>query len=87
MLATPCHGTLRNSTKTRARATCTAVSAGGAENLTSHYVMLLGLYRLFYLFNWIYRYATEDNYMQVIVWVSGAPPPPRGARVVCRARQ
>lgn len=44
---------------------------GGAESLTSHYVMLLGLYRLFYLFNWIYRYATEDNYMQTIVWVSG----------------
>lgn len=44
---------------------------GGAESLTSHYVMLLGLYRLFYLFNWIYRYATEENYMQVIVWVSG----------------
>ena len=44
---------------------------GGAENLTSHYVMLLGLYRLFYLFNWIYRYATEENYMQIIVWVSG----------------
>ena len=44
---------------------------GGAENLTSHYVMLLGLYRLFYLFNWVYRYATEENYMQVIVWVSG----------------
>ena len=44
---------------------------GGAENLTSHYVMLRGLYRLFYLFNWVYRYATEENYMQVIVWVSG----------------
>ena len=44
---------------------------GGAESLTSHYVMLLGLYRLFYLFNWIYRYTTEDNYMQIIVWVSG----------------
>jgi len=44
---------------------------GGAESLTSHYVMLLGLYRLFYLFNWIYRYATEDNYLQIIVWVSG----------------
>ena len=44
---------------------------GGAENLTSHYVMLLGLYRLFYLFNWVYRYATEENYMQPIVWVSG----------------
>jgi ER lumen protein retaining receptor len=44
---------------------------GGAENLTSHYVFLLGMYRLFYLFNWIYRYATEDSYMQPIVWVSG----------------
>jgi ER lumen protein retaining receptor len=44
---------------------------GGAESLTSHYVMCLGLYRLFYLFNWIYRYATEDNYLQIIVWVSG----------------
>jgi ER lumen protein retaining receptor len=44
---------------------------GGAESLTSHYVMLLGLYRLFYLFNWIYRYMTEDNYMQLIVWVAG----------------
>lgn len=44
---------------------------GGAESLTSHYVMLLGLYRLCYLFNWIYRYATEDNYLQIIVWVSG----------------
>ena len=30
---------------------------GGAESLTSHYVMLLGLYRLCYLFNWIYRYG------------------------------
>jgi len=44
---------------------------GGAESLTSHYVMLLGLYRMFYLFNWVYRYATEESYMQVIVWVSG----------------
>ena len=44
---------------------------GGAESLTSHYVMLLALYRLFYLFNWIYRYATEENYLQIIVWVSG----------------
>jgi len=44
---------------------------GGSENLTSHYIFLLGMYRLFYLFNWVYRYATEDNYMQPIVWVSG----------------
>jgi len=44
---------------------------GGSENLTSHYIFLLGMYRLFYLFNWVYRYATEDSYMQPIVWVSG----------------
>ena len=44
---------------------------GGSENLTSHYIFLLGMYRLFYLFNWVYRYATEENYMQPIVWVSG----------------
>lgn len=44
---------------------------GGAESLTSHYILLLGLYRLFYMLNWIYRYATEENYMQLIVWISG----------------
>ena len=44
---------------------------GGAESLTSHYILLLGMYRLFYLLNWIYRYATEENYMQLIVWISG----------------
>jgi len=32
------------------------------ENLTSHYVAMLGLYRLFYIFNWIYRYQVEDFY-------------------------
>lgn len=45
---------------------------GGAENLTSHYIALLGAYRLFYVLNWIYRYHTEPNYSQVIVWVSGS---------------
>ena len=44
---------------------------GGAESLTSHYILLLGLYRLFYMLNWIYRYMTEDDYMQPIVWISG----------------
>lgn len=44
---------------------------GGAESLTGHYILLLGLYRLFYILNWIYRYATEPHYMQLIVWVSG----------------
>lgn len=45
---------------------------GEAENLTSHYIFLLGLYRVLYLVNWIYRYMTEDGYWQAIVWVSGA---------------
>merc|ERR1712139_736906 len=44
---------------------------GGAESLTSHYILLLGLYRLFYLLNWVYRYNTEEHYMQPIVWISG----------------
>ena len=48
---------------------------GGAESLTGHYILLLGLYRLFYILNWIYRYATEPHYMQLIVW--GARPAPR----------
>ena len=29
------------------------------ENLTSHYVAALGLYRFFYILNWIYRYQVE----------------------------
>ena len=42
------------------------------ENLTSNYVFLLGLYRALYLFNWIYRAATEMYYHhQWIVWISG----------------
>jgi len=44
---------------------------GEVENMTSHYVFFLGIYRLFYLFNWIYRYMTEDDYVQLIVWFSG----------------
>jgi ER lumen protein retaining receptor len=30
------------------------------ENLTSHYVAMLGAYRLFYILNWVYRYQTEN---------------------------
>lgn len=44
---------------------------GEVENLTSHYVALLGAYRGLYLINWIYRYFTEEDYMQRIVWVAG----------------
>lgn len=36
------------------------------DALTSHYLFALGAYRVFYLFNWVYRYATEGR----ILWVS-----------------
>ena len=44
---------------------------GEVENLTSHYVAALGAYRALYLLNWIYRYLTEDDYLQRIVWFAG----------------
>lgn len=33
---------------------------GQAESLTVHYIFALGLYRAFYVLNWIYRYWAED---------------------------
>lgn len=33
---------------------------GEAENLTVHYIFALGLYRAFYVLNWIYRYWVDD---------------------------
>lgn len=33
---------------------------GEAESLTVHYIFALGLYRGFYVLNWIYRYAFDD---------------------------
>ena len=44
---------------------------GEVENLTSHYVAALGAYRGLYLINWIFRYFTEEDYMQRIVWIAG----------------
>ena len=44
---------------------------GEVENLTSHYVAALGAYRALYLINWIYRYVTEDDYLQRLVWFAG----------------
>jgi len=41
------------------------------DNLTGHYVFLLGSYRGLYILNWIYRYMTESHYRQWIVWISG----------------
>lgn len=32
------------------------------ENITSHYVAALGLYRFFYILNWIYRYKVDGFY-------------------------
>jgi len=44
---------------------------GFCENITSHYVFLLGIYRFFYLLNWVWRYFHEYHYSQIIVWVCG----------------
>lgn len=44
---------------------------GEVENLTSHFVAALGAYRGCYLINWVYRYMTEPDYMQRIVWFAG----------------
>eukprot|EP01114_Cavostelium_apophysatum_P020725 TRINITY_DN7028_c0_g1_i1.p1 TRINITY_DN7028_c0_g1~~TRINITY_DN7028_c0_g1_i1.p1 ORF type:complete len:213 (+),score=18.08 TRINITY_DN7028_c0_g1_i1:103-741(+) len=44
---------------------------GDVENITADYIFSLGAYRALYLINWIYRYFTEDDYVQWIVWLSG----------------
>lgn len=41
------------------------------EALTSHYIAMLGAYRVFYIFNWIYRLSTEENYSDWIAWIGG----------------
>ena len=43
---------------------------GGAEAITSHYVFLLGGYRVFYILNWIYRYFAE-GYSPYNAWLAG----------------
>lgn len=40
------------------------------ENLTSHFVGAMGLYRGFYILNWIYRYIEEDYY-NYVGWIAG----------------
>ncbi|KDO26147.1 hypothetical protein SPRG_08508 [Saprolegnia parasitica CBS 223.65] len=45
---------------------------GEVENLTSNYVVLLGMYRGFYLLNWIYRAATESQYHTIwLMFIAG----------------
>jgi ER lumen protein retaining receptor len=41
-------------------------TTGEAETITSHYLFALGIYRFFYILNWIYRYYME-NYLD---WIS-----------------
>eukprot|EP00922_Rhytidocystis_sp_ex-Travisia-forbesii_P062168 GHVS01092033.1.p1 GENE.GHVS01092033.1~~GHVS01092033.1.p1 ORF type:complete len:224 (-),score=9.28 GHVS01092033.1:339-1010(-) len=42
------------------------------ENLTSHYVACMGMYRAFYILNWFYRYYTEvPPYVNYVGWVGG----------------
>ena len=36
------------------------------DALTSHYLVCLGLYRVFYVFNWIYRYVETGR----VLWIS-----------------
>lgn len=42
------------------------------ENITSHYVAAMGMYRAFYILNWIYRYISETPpYVNVVGWIGG----------------
>ncbi|OXB50934.1 UNVERIFIED_CONTAM: hypothetical protein H355_010219 [Colinus virginianus] len=42
------------------------------ENLTSHYVACMGLYRLLYILNWVFRYLTEiPPHVNIVSWVGG----------------
>lgn len=44
---------------------------GSVENLTSHYVATVGLYRVLYLINWLYRWFLYQEWTPLIVWISG----------------
>ena len=39
--------------------------------MTWHYVFCMGMYRAFYLLNWVWRYMTQEGYSDWIVWVAG----------------
>lgn len=45
---------------------------GNVDNLTGHYVALLGSYRALYLLNWVWRFATEPGYRAPTAWTAGA---------------
>uniref|UniRef100_A0A8C9GY29 ER lumen protein-retaining receptor n=1 Tax=Piliocolobus tephrosceles TaxID=591936 RepID=A0A8C9GY29_9PRIM len=42
------------------------------ENITSHYVITMGMYRAFYILNWIYRFFFDVKpFINVVVWLAG----------------
>lgn len=44
---------------------------GEVENITSHYIVCLGLYRAMYICNWVYRYVVEHRQHQWLAWSCG----------------
>lgn len=40
---------------------------GSAENITTHYIFALGIYRALYIPNWIYRYFFESKFDYIAV--------------------
>ena len=44
---------------------------GFVENLTSHYIASLGVYRLLYIVNWLYRWRVEKHRTEYVVWTTG----------------
>ena len=43
---------------------------GEAETITTHYLFALGIYRVLYILNWIYRYFA-DSYFDPIPVIAG----------------
>ena len=40
---------------------------GEAESITTHYLFCLGLYRFFYIINWLYRWIVKEHIEPVAV--------------------
>jgi len=45
---------------------------GEVENITGHYVFTLGLYRVLYVINWLWRYISEKHFWAPLMWVAGS---------------
>ena len=42
-------------------------NTGEAESITTHYLLCLGMYRAFYLLNWIYRFVFKTSPEAIVV--------------------